>query len=202
MLYEHLQQILTELFATLLREGPAWDASLPARVGDFVRTNPTAGSVTTLLSQIALVVCVALAAFIAFVARQKSIVRAKQGVATPVAVPETSTAPEGQAGMLAARWSAIVQHLESTREGDWKLAVLEADKLVEDALARAGFPGDSFGDRLTNIQPGTLRSLDGIWWAHKVRNRVAHEIDYFLRYTEAKQVLGYFEAALVELNLL
>ena len=45
-------------------------------------------------------------------------------------------------------------------------------------------------------------SLDGVWWAHKVRNRLAHEMDYFLRYTEARQAVGYFEAALAELQLI
>jgi hypothetical protein len=105
-------------------------------------------------------------------------------------------------GALRGRWDAIAHHLDSPREADWKVAVIEADKLVDDALAKAGFPGETFGDRLSNIQPGTLLSLDGVWWAHKVRNRLAHETDYFLRYTEAKQAVGYFEAALAELQLL
>ncbi|MCC6934436.1 MAG: hypothetical protein IT406_01945 [Candidatus Yanofskybacteria bacterium] len=204
MLYENLRNTLTELAAALLLRGSAWDdASLPARIGDVLHNNAIAGDARTLISEIAFILCVGLVAFIAFVARQKRALQAKQAVAVPAAVPEAAEAVGNQpVGMLRARWDAILKHLDSNREGDWKLAVLEADKLVEDALARAGFPGDSFGDRLTNIQPGTLQSLDGIWWAHKVRNRVAHEIDYFLRYTEAKQVLGYFETALVELNFL
>jgi hypothetical protein len=73
---------------------------------------------------------------------------------------------------------------------------------VDDALSRAGFPGESFGDRLTNIQPGTLLALDGLWWAHRIRNRLAHEMDYFLRYTEARQAVAYYEQALAELQLL
>jgi hypothetical protein len=116
--------------------------------------------------------------------------------AGPAAVPATA------AGPLRARWSEVVAHLDSPREADWKVALLEADKLVDDALARAGFPGDTFGDRLTNIRPGTLVSLDGVWWAHRIRNRLAHETDYFLRYTEARQAVGYYEQALTELQLL
>jgi len=111
-------------------------------------------------------------------------------------------APAVQTGQLRARWEQIHMHLESPREAEWKLAVMEADKLVDDALSKAGFPGESFGDRLTNIQPGTLVSLDGLWWAHRVRNRLAHELDYFLRYTEARQAVGYYEQALNELQLL
>ena len=69
------------------------------------------------------------------------------------------------------------------------------------SVARSGYAGDSFGDRLMNIDAGALASLDGLWWAHKVRNRLAHEMDYFLRYTEARQAMGYYEQTLQELNL-
>lgn len=118
------------------------------------------------------------------------------GIAAGAPARELSTGP------LRARWEVVRTHLESPHEAEWKLAVMDADKLVDDALAKAGFPGDTFGDRLTNIQPGTLISLDGIWWAHRIRNRLAHELDYFLRYTEARQAVGYYEQALTELQLL
>jgi hypothetical protein len=155
------------------------------------------GSIGTLLPEISLVLCAALAAFIAFVMVQR------RALKTPE-VPTSAGASGNVAstGALRGRWDAIAHHLDSPREADWKVAVIEADKLVDDALAKAGFPGETFGDRLSNIQPGTLLSLDGVWWAHKVRNRLAHETDYFLRYTEAKQAVGYFEAALAELQLL
>jgi hypothetical protein len=105
-------------------------------------------------------------------------------------------------GPLRERWNEVLKHLDSVQEAQWKMAVVEADKLADDALAHAGFSGDTFGDRLTNIEPGELASLDGLWWAHKVRNRIAHEVDYFLRYTEARQAVGYYQQALEELNLI
>lgn len=109
----------------------------------------------------------------------------------------TSPAPEGP---LKAQWMRVVAHLDSPREADWKLAVIEADKLAERALSGAGFAGGGLGEKLMNIAPGNLVSLDGLWWAHKVRNRLAHEMDYFLRYTEARQAIGYYEQALNELQ--
>lgn len=122
-------------------------------------------------------------------------------VATP-SVPATTPEPVSSGGALRSRWDAVVAHLDSSREADWKLAVMEADKLADEALAQAGFGGATFGDRLTNIAPGTLASLDGLWWSHKVRNRLAHELDYFLRYTEARQAIGYYQQALEELRMI
>jgi hypothetical protein len=103
-------------------------------------------------------------------------------------------------GAYKARWEEIVKHMDSTRETEWKFAVIEADKLMDLVLKRAGFPGDTLGERLMNIQPGQLENLQGLWDAHKVRNRLAHEVDYFLRYSEAKQAIGQYEAFLRELE--
>lgn len=166
----------------------------------FMQTNNQVAAVSTFLSQVSLVLCIVFAAIIAFVMLQRrslsaSVSPTSEGASEPVG----SVAPTG---VLRQQWSVIVQRLDSTHESDWKVAVIEADKLVDDALSRAGFPGATFGDRLSNIQPGMLLALDGVWWAHKIRNRLAHEADYFLRYTEARQAVGYYEAALTELQLI
>ena len=105
-------------------------------------------------------------------------------------------------GSFSNEWAQIRLRLDSSREADWKLAIIEADSFIDDALGKSGFSGANFGDRLMNISPGSLISLDGLWWAHKVRNRIAHEQDYFLRYTEARQAMGYFEQVLKELKLI
>jgi len=56
------------------------------------------------------------------------------------------------------------------------------------------------GDILMNIQPGQLTTLQGLWEAHKIRNRLVHDINYFLRYTEAKRAVGLYEKTLRELQ--
>jgi hypothetical protein len=167
---------------------------------NFMQTNTQVAAISTVLSQVGLVLCVVFVAIIAFVILQRRALKTqKEESDTAAAQPAGSVAPTG---VLRQQWSALVAHLDSPHESDWKVAVIEADKLVDDALARAGFSGETFGDRLSNIQPGTLLSLDGVWWAHKIRNRIAHEADYFLRYTEARQAVGYYEAALTELQLI
>jgi hypothetical protein len=113
--------------------------------------------------------------------------------------PEPSSVPApAPGGWLAARWGEITRHMESAKEAEWRFAIIEADKMVEEVLKRAGYPGNSLGERLMNMEPGQLETLDGLWYAHKIRNRIAHDMSYFLRYTEAKQVIGFFEATLRE----
>lgn len=161
---------------------------------------PIIGDIKVIIMQVAAMLSIMFGGVLAYVVvkRRQLNAPAPEAVAT-----EDVVMPSGSvAGVLRSRWNDIVTHLDSARENDWKQAIMEADKLVDSALKDGGFPGETFGDRLTNIQPGTLVSLDGLWWAHRVRNRVAHEMDYFLRYTEARQAMSYYEAVLNELQLI
>ena len=103
---------------------------------------------------------------------------------------------------LDARWVEIEKHINSTREAEWKFAVIEAYKLTDELLKGAGFQGDTMGDRLMNIQPGQLTTLQNLWEAHKIRNRLVHDTNYFLRYTEAKRAVSLYEKTLKELQAL
>ena len=201
MIYEQIPTIVNAT-VTSLYSGVQMtiDTSLTASVLDFIKTNGTVADIKTILSQVSLVLCLVFLLFIIFVKTQKRVLKVQQEASSGTPPQESvATVPTGA---LRDRWNGLLKNLDSTHEAQWKVAVIEADKLVDDALAKAGYPGETFGDRLSNIQPGTLLSLDGIWWAHKIRNRLAHEVDYFLRYTEARQAVGYFEAALAELQLI
>jgi hypothetical protein len=203
-IYAHIDRVLSIVFRAFAEDRVfrTLDTSA-ARVVTFWQTDPmVAWGVSG--AQIAAALLSAIFAFIIVIAH----LHKKALTAAPATLPSEMISAEHPAtsghvpGALQQRWNEIRAHLDSPRESEWKVAVLEADKLVDDALARAGFSGGSFGDRLTNIAPGVLVSLDGLWWAHKIRNRLAHEMDYFLRYTEAKQAVAYYEQALNELQLI
>lgn len=120
------------------------------------------------------------------------------GVVTDIVKP----LPKSDGGPTIARWAEIQRHVESTKEAEWKFAVIEADKLLDDILKKAGYVGDTMGDRLKNIQTGQVQSLNLIWEAHKIRNRLAHETNYFLRHAEAKKAVQFYGRALEEFGVL
>lgn len=111
--------------------------------------------------------------------------------------PEAASGGAGQS-----RWEEILRHVDSAKEAEWKFAIIEADKLLEDTLKQAGYPGDSMGERLLSIEKGQLLSLDGLWEAHKVRNKLVHDMNYFLRQAEARKVIQLYEDTLRELSAL
>ena len=117
-----------------------------------------------------------------------------------IAEPERAAQAE-PATLLAARWQEIMQRIESIREGKWKFAIIEADNLVDDLLKNL-FPGETMGERLMNIDKTQLLTIDDLWEAHKIRNRLAHDTNYFLRHAEAVNAIRLYEKTLKELGAL
>jgi hypothetical protein len=100
------------------------------------------------------------------------------------------------------RWEEIKNHVRSFNEAEWKMAVIEGDKFVDDALKVANYPGESMGERLMLIQPGQLLSLQELWDAHKLRNLLVHDVSYQLTHRQAVMAVEIFEKVLRELGAL
>ncbi|MDP3934818.1 MAG: hypothetical protein Q8Q46_01200 [Candidatus Giovannonibacteria bacterium] len=97
-------------------------------------------------------------------------------------------------------WDKILAGGKSENENDRKQAVIGADSLIDKILGMAGYSGENLGEKLKNIEPADLDSLDALWEAHKVRNRIAHEADYALPKEDSGKALSLFEKALKELE--
>ncbi len=105
-------------------------------------------------------------------------------------------------GKLEKRWQYTIRRLESPNMADWKLAVIEAEALTEEVLARMGFGGESFGERLKKMRPEQLPSLDNLTKAHQIRNNIVHDPDYRIDIGEASKTIAVYEKSLQELDAL
>lgn len=98
-------------------------------------------------------------------------------------------------GRIRAHWMKIKR--------DWQLnpkgAVLEADKVLDEVLKLKGFTG-SLGEKLKRAAP-LFTNVQEIWSAHKLRNRIAHELDIQVHPQEAKTALQQFERGLKDLGI-
>ena len=110
--------------------------------------------------------------------------------------------PKETAGASDNRWQEIKSHVNSFKESEWKFAVIEADKLVDDTLKSAGFAGESMGERLMLIKPDQLLNLQYLWDAHKLRNLLVHDVNYQMTHRQAIWAIEAFENVLRELEAL
>lgn len=97
------------------------------------------------------------------------------------------------------RWLAVEQSLVRGNESSYHLAVLNADKLVDQAMRDSGYGGKTMGDRL-KLAKNIFSNRDSIWQAHKLRNRIAHEPDVKIKFDEARRALAGFKRALKDLG--
>lgn len=95
-------------------------------------------------------------------------------------------------------WKKITNYLNSTNPSDWKLAILEADTLLDSMILGMGYKGENLGERLKTIEPSDFNTLNEAWEAHKVRNQIAHESSFELSHKEAVRVLTLFEKVFKE----
>ena len=92
------------------------------------------------------------------------------------------------------RWIKVLEYLMSGNENDWKLAVIEADSMLESLLQDMGFKGDTLGDKLKSADQTKFRNLTLAWEVHTIRNRIAHEgLSFELSQREAKRVIAIYE---------
>ncbi|MEA3329841.1 MAG: hypothetical protein U9Q06_03800, partial [Nanoarchaeota archaeon] len=99
------------------------------------------------------------------------------------------------------RWNDIVELLNRKEETSWKLAVMEADKLLDHVLKSMAIPGLNLGERLRFIQH-KYPKIRNVWNAHKVRNRLVHEANFHLTRTQAIAAIKDFKRALELLSVL
>lgn len=106
-------------------------------------------------------------------------------------------------GATANRFADMQAHVESDNPNDWKLAIIEADIILDEALKQQGFAGTSIGERLRSVSPQSLASLDDAWQAHKIRNEIAHSgPDFVLTQKLARETIARYQRVFSEMKLM
>lgn len=102
---------------------------------------------------------------------------------------------------IQARWTEIERMLETGGEMHLKIAVMEADKLLDHALKAMAMPGKTLGERL-KYAAYKYPNIRNVWGAHRLRNSLAHEASFYLDPSMAKRAVKDFKEALRTLHLL
>lgn len=97
------------------------------------------------------------------------------------------------------QWLAIEQSLKSDQPATAELAVIKADKLLDQALRERGFSGKTMGERMKSAN-SNWSNANHVWTVHKLRNQIAHEENVTVSYDNAKRSLGAYRQALKDLG--
>lgn len=97
------------------------------------------------------------------------------------------------------QWLKIERQLVRDQEASYHLSILNADKLLDQALRQRGIKGETMGERMKSAKD-LWSNANNVWSAHKIRNQIAHEPDVKVRYDDARRSLAAFKQALKDLG--
>lgn len=117
---------------------------------------------------------------------------------------KTDIVPEGVTPIhINGEWEHIIELINSVNQSDWRLAIIEADVMLEDMMRRAGYSGDTLGEMLKSVEKSDFTTIDAAWEAHKVRNAIAHQgREFQLNEREAKHAIALYEDVFKEFKMI
>lgn len=99
------------------------------------------------------------------------------------------------------KWTHVIEHINSTNQNDWKLAIIEADSMLDEMMARMGYTQSSLGEKLKSVEKSDFTSIDKAWEAHKVRNQIAHSgSDFVFSHQEANRIINLYKDIFTEFD--
>lgn len=93
---------------------------------------------------------------------------------------------------IEAAWAKVHRHENGI------LKVVEADKVLDEALRLLGYAG-SLGEKLKKAGP-RFSDLNGLWTAHKLRNSLVHDLSAVPRDADVERAISSFRKALLDLG--
>jgi len=114
--------------------------------------------------------------------------------------PVSSEPPQNP---LATKWEKIIKLAESTSQSDWRLAIIEADIILDELLNKLQLPGETMGEKLKTVEQSDFNTIDYAWEAHKFRNMIAHEgSDFLVNQREIRRIISLYESVFKEFQLI
>jgi hypothetical protein len=97
------------------------------------------------------------------------------------------------------RWLEIEHGLNPGSRDSQYMAILKADKLLDQVLRDTGSRGQTMGERMKSRQ-NAWSNANAVWAAHKIRNQIAHDENVQLSETTVRRALASFKQALKDLG--
>lgn len=186
---------LVDLFDALLA-GTLDDQAIGAANQAYVAAEPVLRTAAFWYQILALIVIVFALYVLVYSAMMYNEVRAREREAyRPVKIKEQ------EANARRVQWEVILGHVNSANHAEWKLAVLEADKMLEDILDERGYVGAGLGEKLKDAN-GKFKTVQLAWEGHKLRNRIAHEQQLEMTNKMARDAAAQFQAVFEELGVI
>lgn len=98
------------------------------------------------------------------------------------------------------KWQKIKKRLEKDNEAEYKLALIEADKILDDILKRMGYGEESLNEKLKHLSSSHVSNLEELLEANEICQNVIRDPDYRLNREKAGEIISIFEKSFKDLE--
>ena len=99
-------------------------------------------------------------------------------------------------------WQQIQRRLEAGGENNMKLAILEADRVLEQTLKLGHFSGASMNEILALMTKDDLYNIEEVRNIHALRNKIVSDQNFHLPKEQAEEAIDTYKNAFITLGLI
>ncbi|HEX9722544.1 MAG TPA: hypothetical protein VGA53_04750 [Candidatus Paceibacterota bacterium] len=100
------------------------------------------------------------------------------------------------------QWKKIMARLDTENEAEYKLAIIEADTTLGEALQKMSVSGETTEQRLGQVTKIMIPTVDNVMSAHQIRNSIVYDPNYKISQADTRRVLEIYETAFRGLDLM
>ena len=115
---------------------------------------------------------------------------------------DTSSRKDYGRSRISKRWQKIKKRLEKDNEAEYKLALIEADKMLDDILKEMGHGEESLNEKLKHLSSSDISNLEELLKANEICQNVIRDPDYRLDKEKAEEIISIFEKSFKGLEAL
>lgn len=94
------------------------------------------------------------------------------------------------------RWDSIQRRLTEGSVASGKMAVVEADKMLDEALGKLGYAGKNTEEKINAVKPGQLVGIDDVREIHSLHQHIMEDPTHEASLDEMKNALAAYERVL------
>ncbi len=110
--------------------------------------------------------------------------------------------PLVSAGKMRKQWMKIENRISDIDLIQNKLAILEADTLVDRVLQEIGYSGKNMTERLEKANEAQIEQIDDLREAHHIRNNIIQDKNIVINSDKVKEVLQKYKGFLEQLEMI
>ncbi len=103
---------------------------------------------------------------------------------------------------LGKEWEDVVEHAKSEKEAERKMAVIEADDMIDSALSKIGYSGETLLDKLAVLNKEIIPNIEEVKDAHRKRRDIVYDPNKSISREEAEQIVSVYEEVFKDLRIL